>query len=224
MVMVRSVLFATAASLSLALGSASAQPAPMPEALYPDLPSGVRAPVLGVIPNVGPTPGYVLEAISPRVKCSQDAVRAAEGLMAPRDAVRTCNDAITSPITETSDIAGSHVNRGVLLLSMAQPQDARRDFERALEIDPNLAEALVNRGAMKIAEGRAAEGVADLDRAIALGTERPERAHYHRGLGREDMGDVRGAYDDYRMALTLKPDMVEAEAELSRFQIRRAAQ
>ena len=220
--MVRGSLCVAAISLTIGLGSVAAQPAPATEALYPDLPSQQRGTALEVIPNVGPTPGYTIEIISPREKCSNDAVRAAEGLMTPRDAVLTCNEAIVHPATEGPDLAGSHVNRGVLLLSMDQRNDARRDFERALEINPDQAEALVNRGAMKIAEGRPAEGVADLDRAIALGTERPERAHYHRGLGREDLGDIRGAYEDYRMALTLHPGMVEAETELSRFQVRAA--
>lgn len=188
--------------------------------LYADLPMRSDAPALGVVPNVGPTPGIILEFDSPTTKCSQDAQAAADGLMAPMTAVGTCSEAIVNPASEPHEVAGSHVNRGVLLLTMHQIDDAKRDFERALEIDQEQAEALVNRGAMAIAEGRAAAGVADLDRAIALGPERPERAYYHRGLGREDMNDIRGAYSDYRMALTLNPEMTEAANELRRFQVR----
>lgn len=188
--------------------------------LYDDLPMRSTAPILGVIPNVGATPGIVIEYDSPTTKCSRDAQAAADGLMAPMTAVGTCNEAILAPSSAAHEVAGSHVNRGVLLLTMLQIDDAKRDFERALEIDQDQAEALVNRGAMAIAEGRAAAGVADLDRAIALGPERPERAYYHRGLGREDLNDIRGAYADYRMALTLNPEMTEAATELSRFQVR----
>ncbi len=219
----RFLCLAAAAALSLspplAMAAAVVVSEPTPS-LYDDLPMRSMGPMLGVIPNVGATPGIVLEFESPTARCSQDAQAAADGLMAPMTAVGTCNEAILAPSSVAHEVAGSHVNRGVLLLTMLQIDDAKRDFERALEIDENQAEALANRGAMAIAEGRAAEGVADLDRAIALGPERPERAYYHRGLGREDLNDIRGAYADYRMALTLNPEMTEAATELSRFQVR----
>lgn len=216
---------AAAVILSALPAAALAAPVVITEAkprLYPDLPMRSDAPQLGVVPNVGATPGIVIEYESPTTKCSIDAQKAADGLMAPMTAVGTCNEAIVNPSSQPYEVAGSHVNRGVLLLTMHQVDDAKRDFERALEIDNAQAEALVNRGAMAIAERRTAQGIADLDRAISLGPERPERAYYHRGLGKEDLGDVRGAYADYRMALTLNPEMTEAANELKRFQVRAA--
>ena len=215
----KSLVFATLATFALVV-PAAAQPA---GDLYPDLPMASETPIRGVVPGVGPTPGYILEVISTRAKCSQDAIRAADGLMAPQDAVRTCNQAIMASGAQGSDLAGTLVNRGVLLMTMLQPEDAKRDFERALQLDPEAAEALANRGAMKISEGQQADGVADLTRAIELGTERPERAYYNRALGREDLGDVRGAYEDYRMAQLLNPNWDAPATQLARFQVRRAA-
>jgi tetratricopeptide (TPR) repeat protein len=213
-----------AALISAAVGVAPAlaQSASQADAkLYPDLPMNRGATGLGVTPGVGPTPGVIIfEGVPPRVRCSQDAIKAADGMMTPQDAVRTCNEAILSTDTAGDDLAGVHVNRGVLLVTMLQSEDAKRDFEQALAINPDLAEALANRGAIRVAEGRSAEGVADLDRAIALGSERPERAYYSRAIGREDLGDLRGAYQDYRMAQTLKPDWDLPATQLSRFQVR----
>lgn len=215
----KKLVYAALASFVLA-APAAAQSA---DNAYPDLPMVAEDPGRGVVPGVGPTPGYILEVISTRAKCSQDAIRAADGLMAPQDAVRTCNQAILTSGAQGEDLAGTHVNRGVLLMTMLQSDDAKRDFERALQLDPEAAEALANRGAMKISEGRQADGVADLTRAIELGTERPERAYYNRALGREDLGDVRGAYEDYRMAQMLNPNWTAPVTQLARFQVRRAA-
>jgi tetratricopeptide (TPR) repeat protein len=191
-------------------------------ALYPDLPYGPRAPAHGVIPDVGATPGYSLYAVSLSALCSTDAGKAADGLMTPQTAVAVCNDAISLPIENPRERAGNHVNRGVLLVTMGQASDARRDFDRALEILPDLPEALVNRATMKIADGKAAEAVADLDKAIAAGVERPERAYYYRAMGREMQNNIRGAYEDYRMAQSLNPAWPEPGKELARFQVRPA--
>lgn len=187
---------------------------------FADLPLEARSVVGEVVPGVGATPGVILQVDSPAAKCSRDAAKAADQLMTPNDALVTCNEAITSGIISTEDLAGTLVNRGVLLMTMLQPQDAKRDFDRALEIQPLHAEALVNRGAVLVGEGKVQEALADLDRGIALGPERPERAYYTRAQVREDLKDVRGAYADYKTAEALKPGWEPVAVELSRFQIR----
>ena len=189
-------------------------------ASYADLPLEPRSGVGEVIPGVGPTPGVILQVESPAAKCSRDATKAADQLMTPNDALVTCNEAITSGIMSSEDLAGTLVNRGVLLITMLQPQDAKRDFDRALEIQPAHAEALVNRGVVLVAEGKPQEALADLNRGIELGPERPERAYYTRATVREDLKDVRGAYADYKAAEALKPGWEPVAVELSRFQVR----
>jgi tetratricopeptide (TPR) repeat protein len=183
------------------------------------LPMGPDTPVRGVVPGVGPTPGLVLLADNPAIKCSRDAIRAADGLMAPQDAIGACNDAIVSGVIAQPELAGTLVNRGVLLMTMLQPQDAKADFNRALQIEPSQAEALVNRGSILLGEGKPQEALADLNLGIALGPAWPERAYYTRGLVREDLKDIRGAYADYKMAQALKPGWQPVISELSRFRV-----
>jgi tetratricopeptide (TPR) repeat protein len=183
------------------------------------LPMEPRQVVGDVVPGVGPTPGVVLVLDTPAQLCGKSAARAADGLIAPADAMTACNDAITSGIVDKRDLAATFVNRGVLLLTMKRWAEARQDFDRALEIDPDAAEALVNRGAILLAEGKAAEAIADLDRGIALGPERPERAYYQRGMARETLKDFKGAYADYKMADSLRPGWDLVAVELSRFKV-----
>lgn len=203
------------AALVLALSSLQAQAQTSDGAL----PRGPKAPLHGLVPGAGSTPGVTVVLESPVTRCWRDAVRAADGLMTPKDAVVTCTEAITSPDVAPLELAGTLVNRGVLLMTMAEQRQAKADFNQALEIQPDLAEALVNRGAILLAEGDPRAALADLDRGIALQPGHPERAYYHRGMAREDLKDIKGAYADYKAAEALKPGWEPVAVELSRFKV-----
>lgn len=194
--------------------------AAVPAVAAEDLPMEVVVALRDVIPNVGAAAGVVILAENPGTRCANNATLAADNLMPRADALETCNDAITGGVLPAVDRPGVFVNRGVLLVSMNRKADAMNDFNHALSINPDVAEALVNRGMLLIEQGKPAEGVADIDRAIALRTQRPERAYLNRGRGREDLNDVKGAYADYKMADTLKPDWEPVKAELARFTVR----
>jgi Tfp pilus assembly protein PilF len=45
----------------------------------------------------------------------------------------------------------------------------------------------------------------------------PHKAYLNRGVARENLGDLRGAYEDYSTALQIQPDWGPANAELARF-------
>jgi hypothetical protein len=45
---------------------------------------------------------------------------------------------------------------------------ARADFERALKLQPTLAEAYMNRGLVKLAEGKAVEAEADFHKCRSM--------------------------------------------------------
>jgi tetratricopeptide (TPR) repeat protein len=104
-------------------------------------------------------------------------------------------------------------------MTMSELAEAKADFNRALEIQPSLAEALVNRGIILLTEGKPREALADLDRGIALQPGHPERAYYHRGQAREDLHDLKGAYADYKAAEALKPGWQPVAIELARFRV-----
>jgi tetratricopeptide (TPR) repeat protein len=137
-----------------------------------------------------------------------------------RAAVDACGIALTEePLTPRSR-AGTLVNRGVLHMNRGDHEAAGADFEAALQLQPRLGEAYFNRGSLRVAVGRLAEGVADIDESLRLGFDQPEKAYYNRAVAREKLSDPRGAYEDYREAARLKPDWELPRAELARFSLR----
>ena len=58
------------------------------------------------------------------------------------------------------------------------------------------------------------------DKAIALGAgNRLQMAYFDRGLARDYLGDMRGAYFDYRKAIEIDPEFAPAKEQLARFTV-----
>ena len=96
---------------------------------------------------------------------------------------------------------------------------AMDDLDIALSIYPRMGEALVNRGALLIAQGRFADGIIEIDRGLALHPEEPERAYFNRALAEERLDNVKGAYYDYLRAAELAPTWAAPQEELKRFSV-----
>jgi tetratricopeptide (TPR) repeat protein len=149
-------------------------------------------------------------------ECSKAAMRG----MASSNAIGMCTNAIRHDPLNQRDLAGTYVNRGVLYMYADDWSHARLDFNEALSIDNSMGEALVNRGATFIAEDKLKEGVADIDRGLQLNPEKPERAYYNRGMAKERLDDLSGAYLDYRKAAELDPNWGPPQVELKRFSVK----
>jgi tetratricopeptide (TPR) repeat protein len=107
----------------------------------------------------------------------------------------------------------------VIKLRRKQYDSADRDFDAALRLQPAMGEAFVNRGAGLIAQRRWREGVAEIDRGLALGPDEPEKAYFNRALAWEALDDMEAAWRDYTQALALKPDWDAPRKELVRFTV-----
>lgn len=181
------------------------------------------ASVLAVLSGTGMIGGVRGGAIVQAIGASQAArcfSFAKQGL-ATRAAVEVCGAALKEELLRPQQRAGTLVNRGVLHMNRRDYAAAGADFEAALQIQPRLGEAYFNRGALRVAEGRLAEGVADIDESLRLGFGEPEKAYYNRGVARERLADTRGAYSDFQEAARLKPDWEAPRTELARFTVRR---
>jgi tetratricopeptide (TPR) repeat protein len=135
-----------------------------------------------------------------------------------RHGIADCTTAIIAGVSN-HDRAGFLVNRGVVYLGYERYNLAIDDFNAAIKLDPNIGEAYTNRGAAEVAKRRFAEGKADIDHGLALGSEEPQKAYFNRGLANEHLGDDKAAYFDYLKASELDPQWTAPKTELSRFTV-----
>ena len=136
-----------------------------------------------------------------------------------RDARETCTKALDHEGLTAQDRAATLVNRGILFLRSGAAERALRDHDLAIRIRPELAEAHLNRGGALLVLGRDEEARDSLDTSLRLEPAQPEIAHFNRALARENLGDVRGAYEDLKAALALKPDWELAQREFKRYRV-----
>ncbi len=128
-----------------------------------------------------------------------------------RDGISACNRALDEADLSRADRVATLVNRGILYNRSRQFASAIADFDLALRQDPDSGEAYLNRGNSKFFQSQFDAALADYDDAIRLGTREPHAAYFNRGLVKEAQGFKREALDDYRQALTLKPDFSQAQ-------------
>jgi tetratricopeptide (TPR) repeat protein len=136
------------------------------------------------------------------------------------DAMRSCNLALTLLGLNPVDRAATLVNRGILYLGRRDNARALTDFDAALRLDANLAEAHTHRGIALFELGDYRGAVEALSTGLSLVPDEPEKANYARAMAYEDMGEVRAAYDDFRRAAELAPRWEPARIQLARFQVR----
>src|SRR5437868_241631 len=97
---------------------------------------------------------------------------------------------------------------GMMNLLLMRADAARKDFERALKIDPNYADAYNNLGAVEYQDHRLKPAIKRYQQAIALN---PDFATYHSNLGTAYMErkEFDKAAAEYARALQIDPDVFE---------------
>jgi tetratricopeptide (TPR) repeat protein len=151
-------------------------------------------------------------------RCSEAALSG----RADEESVRFCNEAIDQGSLTRRNLLATYINRGDILMNRRDYAAARADFERAIEVDPAVGDAWVDRGAIAIIEHRFADGIADTTKGLELGgVEDPAKAYFNRAVAYEAIDDEKAAYFDYQQALALKPDWEAPKHELLRFTVTR---
>ena len=102
------------------------------------------------------------------------------------------------------DFAPAWLNRGLSFSRMRHYAQARDDYDRALGLDSNLLEALIQRAGVKERLGDRRGALDDFTRAIATGAA-PVRVYFLRASLRERMGDREAAKADREEGLKRKP-------------------
>jgi tetratricopeptide (TPR) repeat protein/S1-C subfamily serine protease len=121
-----------------------------------------------------------------------------------REAEAAINKAI-----ELSPRAAFYNNRGIVRDELGDKQGAIDDYNLAIKINPNFANAYYNRGIVRDELGDKQGAIDDYNLAIKINPKYAE-AYAGRGIVRNDLGDKQGAIDDYTLAIKINPNLAQA--------------
>lgn len=132
--------------------------------------------------------------------------------------VEFCDRALKFGGLSKQDRAATLVNRGINLNHAGRHDDAMADYQSALKLSPELAEAFVNRGNTFVFKKQFELARTDYTRAIELETRDLHAAYYNRGLAHEALRDMDSAFADYVEAIRLKPEWGLAMERIVRYE------
>lgn len=134
--------------------------------------------------------------------------------------IAVCNLAIETERLRPKDRAATYTNRGILYMRQGNNARAMQDYQRSINLLPDLREAKVNLGAALYNLQRYPEAMAALNEGVATESlEARAVGYYNRGLTHEKLGDLQSAYEDFRTALAIKPEFAQASAQIARFTV-----
>lgn len=128
--------------------------------------------------------------------------------------VGPCDMALKKGDLNPTDKKKTLVNRGIIHNRNGDVQDAIDDFNAALGIDPDLAEAFLNRGNSHLLAGRPDDALVDYQKSLDFELNKPWVAWYNIGLAYEAKKDAANARTAYQKALEINPDFTQAQMKL----------
>jgi len=155
----------------------------------------------------------------PMQQCSDFAARAGTDGVASSWSLKLCGRAIERAKGNRDELAAAYVNRSVIHLARLEYDAALADSDAAIQVRFSLPQAHINRGIALSAEKRNKEAGKAFTDALALNPSHPEIVYFDRALAREDDGDMKGAYLDYRKAAQLAPTWDTPKQQLARFTV-----
>lgn len=105
--------------------------------------------------------------------------------------------------------ARSSFYQGLAAQQKREYLDAVKNYDEAIRLKPDLAEAYNNRGAAKDELGRHEEALSDCDESIRLKPDSAE-AYNNRGTAKAALGRYEEALSDYDESIRLRPDSANA--------------
>ena len=108
-----------------------------------------------------------------------------------------------------------HNTLGVLLLDLRKPGDAEAEFQKAVGLDPNYAEAQHNVGLSFAEQGRYDQAIGAYRKALSLPIyPTPEVAYYNLGRAYAQTGKLQEAEEALRTAIQLDPKLAAGYYQL----------
>ncbi len=136
-----------------------------------------------------------------------------------RSAVEGCTRALNEEGLHAPDRAATFVNRGILHMVAGHARDADADFNAALAMDADLPDAYLNKGFLRIRQGKGREALPFVQQGIDRGARRQALAYFARGVAYEQMGEFRSAYLDLKRARDMEPGWSMPNEYLARYRV-----
>lgn len=133
--------------------------------------------------------------------------------------IRTCEEALGGFDISHKDKAATHVNLGILYMRAGNNVEARKHYDMAINMTPNLPEAYINNGAALIYMGRHEQAVEAINKAIGLGTKKMPEALFNRAMAYDHLKKYDHAYKDLKQALVLRPDWKPALRAIDNYEV-----
>ena len=118
---------------------------------------------------------------------------------------------LTQMLEIASDNPAILSNRGNIRLSQNKLDEALADYNKAVELSPNVTDPYLNRGIAWEALGMWQKAIADYDLVLELDPNDAE-AYNNRGNAKSGLGDWQGAIADFQKAFELDPKYAFARA------------
>lgn len=134
-------------------------------------------------------------------------------------AIDDCSRSLNEEPMAATDLAATYVNRGVLHMMHGDDASAEADFNSAITRDRSLADGWLNKGFLRLRQGKARDALAFLQEGISRKPQREALAIFARGVAYEQMGQLQSAYVDLQRAHELEPGWALPSEYLARYQV-----
>ena len=116
-----------------------------------------------------------------------------------------------SPLTSScaNPLADNLYNSGVVKQNEGDYQGAINFYDKAIEINPQYADAYSNRGLAKVYLKDYQGAIADCNKALEINP-RYDSAYNNRGIAKRNLKDYQGAIADYTKAIEINPGYPDA--------------
>jgi tetratricopeptide (TPR) repeat protein len=128
-------------------------------------------------------------------------------------------DPLQKFIAEQPDIAYGHFELAYVFTALQKTDEARGEYQRAIAIDPKMAEAYLNLGILFIEREPAAVAVPNLRKAVEL-LPAQSRPRYLLGVAQENAKDYSSAAESFEGAYRLDPRNLEPIVHLANLYLR----
>ncbi len=131
------------------------------------------------------------------------------------DAIRDYSAALKIDALSGHARAVALYNRGLAHRRLGKPARAAEDFTAAIYLDPRFAAAYFSRGNVLFRAGQNLFALADYEKALKYGYDKPHRVHYALALVNLALDRRDEAREQLRLALEKKPDYGPARRQLA---------